>query len=212
MTAQIEDIYKHENKNYTVVARSAGEIFEPEKYGLEPHGRATACYRGYWCDFETVDEELFLNNLYIYNKEDNYPALNGMPVSPAEFWESKKKSKRSKNPEMVKIPAYFGHRMYRNVHLQIPYTGKILLGSEFIQSYYIHMGFQRAWAYETLLELVFDEGLLMECNDLSHMAKEYREYMSEMKLNHRNPEKKDSKCFVEESFSMDYSDKVWWHK
>lgn len=30
-----------------------------------------------------------------------------------------------------------GHRVYKNVHLLIPYTGKVLLGKDFLREYYI---------------------------------------------------------------------------
>lgn len=54
------------------------------------------------------------------------------------------------------------------------YTGKILIGKGFINKYYIHMGYQRAWAYEVLEKLIFYKGKLIETVDHSEMAKKLR--------------------------------------
>lgn len=135
-------------------------------------------------------------------------------MSPKEFEECEKynvKSKRKRiKTEKITLPAHFGHRAYKNVDLPIPYTGKILLGDGFMQEHYIHMGFQRGWAYEKLIELVFIEGVLLECNDLSRLAKEQRKAMEERRNNPEYPEDDVAIKFIEDSFSLDYADKAWW--
>ena len=171
MTAQISDKYKYQKKEYTIVALSSAISFDPKNWGLEPHASSTACYRGYWCEYAVEDEELLLKNLYLFNMDDKYPSFNGVEVSPPEFKEYEAYMGSGKKTKKVIRPAHFGHRVYKNVNLSIPYTGKILLGDGFMREYYIHMGFQRAWAYEKIIELVFEEGVLLECNDLSHIAK-----------------------------------------
>ena len=103
-----------------------------------------------------------------------------------------------------------GHRAYKNVNMPIPYTGKILLGDGFLQEYYIHMGFQRGWAYQKLIELIFKEGILLECNDLSHIAKAQRENIKNQGKDSRYSEDSNILKFVNESFSLDYADKAWW--
>lgn len=208
MTAQIGDIYKYGKKKYQIVAMSAGMPFNPKHYGLEPHPSSTACYRGYWCEFSVDDEKLVLKNLYLFNMDGNYPPLNGVEVAPQEFIEFERRTGKNKTEKYV-YPAHHGHRAYENLDMLIPYTGKILLGDGFMDEYYIHMGFQRAWAYKKLLEFVFDEGIAVECNDLSHMAKAQRQAMKAQNENPRYPDGNIPK-FVEDSFSLDYSDKVWW--
>ncbi len=210
MTAQIGDIYKYQKKDYSVVALSSPNLFDPKNYGLEPHPSSTACYRGYWCEYAIDDGELILKDLYLFNKDENYPPLNGIEVSPQEFREYEGYVGSNKKPKKIIRPAYFGHQVYRDINLLIPYTGKILLGDGFMQKYYIHMGFQRAWAYKELIELVFEEGLLIECNDLSYIAKAQREAMEKQKKDPRYPHDGNILKFVEDSFSLDYSEKVWW--
>lgn len=210
MTAQISDKYKYQKKEYTIVALSSAIHFDPKNWGLEPHTSSTACYRGYWCEYAVEDEELLLKNLYLFNIDDKYPSFNGVEVSPPEFKEYEGYMGNGKKRKKVIRPAHFGHRVYKNVNLSIPYTGKILLGDGFMREYYIHMGFQQAWAYEKLIELVFEEGVLLECNDLSHIAKAQREAMKERGDNLRYPESDNVAKFVEDSFSLDYADKAWW--
>ena len=108
------------------------------------------------------------------------------------------------------MKAHFGHRVYKDVNIPIPYTGKILLGDGFMREYYIHMGFQRGWAYKKLIELVFEEGILLECNDLSHIAKAQREAMVQGNINPQRPDVDILSKFVDDSFSLDYADKAWW--
>lgn len=210
MTAQIGDIYKYQNKEYSIVALSAKNPFHPKMYGMEPHPSSTACYRGYWCEYAIQDDELVLKNLFLFNKDGNYPSLNGIEPLPQEFFEYEGYSGKKKGKQKFVRPKYYGHRLYREINLPISYTGKILLGDGFISEYYIHMGYQRGWAYRRLIELVFEEGLLMETNDLSHLAKAQREAMKQRNVNPRYPDEGNIPQFVEDSFSLGYPEKAWW--
>lgn len=205
MTAQIGDIYKYKKKEFTVVALSSVMLFDPKNYGMEPHASSTACWRGYWCEYAIEEFELLLKDLYLYNSDDKYPPLNGVEVSLPEFKEYK-----CQGGKKIIMKAHFGHRVYKDVNIPIPYTGKILLGDGFMREYYIHMGFQRGWAYKKLIELVFEEGILLECNDLSHIAKAQREAMVQGNINPQRPDVDILSKFVDDSFSLDYADKAWW--
>lgn len=210
MTAQIGDIYKYQKKEFTIVAMSSAMPFDPKNFGMEPHSSSTACRRGYWCEYDITDDELRLKDLYFFNADGNYPPLNGIEVSPPEFKEYESYRGNKKKRGKVTMPAHFGHRVYRDINMPIPYTGRILLGDGFMQEYYIHMGFQRSWSYKKLIELVFEEGILLECNDLSYIAKAQREAMKAQRRNPRYPDGDNIPKFVDESFSLDYADKAWW--
>lgn len=210
MTAQIGDIYKYKEKNYTIVALSSPMLFEPQQYGLVPHSSSTACWRGYWCEYVVADDKLLLEDLYIYNEDGNYPPLCGVEVSPAEFEEHEcyvgGLSKRKK----VLLPAHDGHRVYKKIDLPIPFTGKILLGSGFMSDYYIHMRFHRSWAYKELIEFEFCEGQLVTCTDLSHVAKAQREAIKQQRIDQHHPYDGNIPKYIEDCFSLDYSIKAWW--
>ena len=209
MTAQITDSFFFENNDYSLVALSAPIGFEPKDYGLEAYASSTACWRGYWCDYAVEEKKLFLERLYLYNAEGNYPDFNGVAVSPQKY--EKVAYTEGFDPEIKYdlFPENFGHRTYE-AHMPMKYTGRILLGDGFLRDYYIHMGFQRAWAYEKLIELVFEDGIIKEVNDHSHVAAELRDMIQ------RDPKKFEElmhaniPAFVEDSFSLDYKAKAWW--
>ena len=108
-------------------------------------------------------------------------------------------------PVIIVFPKNMGHWTYDNVNLMIPYTGKILLRDKFLPEYYIHMGFQQAFAYETLVEFVFENGKLIETIDHSDTVEKMRESMNLEELVDRN----DVNKFVNDSFSLDYKTKAW---
>lgn len=207
MTAQIGDLCKFENEEYAILAYSDENYFVPQSYGLEPHAIATCCYRGYFSEYAVEDEEFLLKNLYIYNRDGAYPPLNGVEPEPREYYEDN--LRRKKKREKIQIPKHMGHRVYRNICLRVPYTGKILIGKDFIREYYIHMGFQRAWSYRKLAELTVDEGLLMASRDVSGYAEEKRREMLEKKEDPHKPINESEDEFVGRCFSLDYADKVW---
>lgn len=208
MTAQVGDIYKYENRSYTIVAMSNRPYFDPADFGLEAHASSTACYRGYWCEYAVVNDTLILQNLFLHNQDKQYPTFCNIDVSPEEFTEHTVYI--HKRTEQRKVPKYMGHRVYENVNLQIPYTGKLLLGDDFIQEYYIHMGFQRAWAYRELIELVFEEGLLVEYTNLNHMAQAIRDTINQDGNSRLFPDLTNLPKFIDEIFSLDYAAKAWW--
>jgi hypothetical protein len=204
LTAQISDIYKHKRKKYNLVAMSEPMCFEPEDYGLKPESCITCCWRGYWCEYKITDDGLVLDKLYIYNSDGFYPDLNGVPVSPAEFEDHKVSTK---DGEMIKsYPKHLGHRLYKNINMSIPYTGKILLGDKFLHDYYIHMGFQRPFAYKILMEFVFEKGKLIETIDHSDKAKKMREIVDLDEY----VDRKNTIKYIDNSFSLDYNTKAWW--
>ncbi|MBE6679053.1 MAG: hypothetical protein E7598_00865 [Ruminococcaceae bacterium] len=195
MTAQIGDRFKFDKSEFTMVAISEPLSFDPSKYGITPESVSTACWRGFWCVYNITDKGIFLEDLYINSKDDYYPEIEG--VKP--FFEE----------DRNKRFAYMGHHLYKGLNIKLDYTGKILVGDGFIHEYYIHMGYQRAWAYKKLVELVFADGNLIEKNDHSKVAADIRKKI-------RNDKDFDQKLhmdipkFVEDSFSLDYKTKAWW--
>ena len=190
MTAQIPDTYHYKGKKYSIIAMSAPIDFDPVEYGFFPISPHTACWRGYVCEYEITDDELYLRRLSIWCGNHGYPEFDG--ILPVED---------TKN---------FGHFMvYENLHHHMDYTGSIVVGSGFLKQYYIHMGFQRAWAYKNVFELKFEHGRVKEKIDHSEYVKGVRKKIKE------DPEYLDKVFssitgFIDESFSLDKNIKAWW--
>ena len=155
MTAQVGDRFIYKGNKYSVVAINNPIQFNPVNYGIKPVACCSACWNGSWCDYHISTKGIMLQNLYINSEDDYYHAINN--VSPEK---GNKKSFK-----------YMGHHLYKNLNIFMEYTGKILIGKGFIREYYIHMGYQRARAYEVLEEMIFDEGKLIKTVDHSEMAK-----------------------------------------
>lgn len=196
MTAQIGDRFIFRGNNYSIVAISTPIKFNPIQFGITPLSLGTACWAGYWCEYDISKEGIVLKNLYINSKDNNYPPINGVEAEGGEDKDFK----------------YMGHHLYKNIGIPVKYTGKILVGKDFLREYYIHMGYQRAWAYQTLVEFIFEYGSLLDTVDHSQMAERLRE---EMKKNTGKPKpyiEQDIPRFVKNSFSLDIDVKAWWMK
>jgi len=62
MTKQIPDKVLYKGQEYILAGLKGSGLFTPKDFGIssELMGVATACYRGYFCKYEFVDNKLFL--------------------------------------------------------------------------------------------------------------------------------------------------------
>lgn len=192
MTAQVGDSFKYKQRQYNIVAISNPLEFSPQQYGITPEANCTACWAGYWCEYEISDKGIILESFYVNSKDDYYPEINGvLPLGKDKDFEC------------------MGHHYYKGVNIKMPYTGKIVVGKDFMNEYYIHMGYQRAWSYKELKELVFKDGVLIEVVDHSAVAAELRKQIKEdpefwNKLHDNIP------MFIDSSFDLSLATKAWW--
>lgn len=189
MTAQIPDNFRFNRKSYDLVAMTNSIDFDPEDHGLKPVPMHTACWRGFFCDFKITKKGLFLDRLNISTELMEFPDL----------WGSKPKVKHS-NEDSASL-------VYEKINHKIDYTGSIVLGDGFLDEYYIHMGFQRPWAYESVVEVVFENGNLVKTIDHSETVAKIREEISSGK---DFESRKNLFDFVTDSFSLDARTKAWW--
>ena len=201
MTAQIGDSFIYGNKEYSLVAAQRMIRFHPEMYGIVPTEISTACYRGFYCTYKIKYKKLLLHNLTVKSENGIYPEING--IKPAKV------PSEARIYEMLERE-YSGPYQYEPLNIHTFYTGKILLGTGFIDKYYIHMGFQRAWAYEKLIEIEFKRGRVVGVTDYSNYAEVMRKKIEDNKEAFDKWERENPHKFVVDSFSLRYEDKVWW--
>ena len=155
MTAQMHDSILLNDQKFFIVGVNGEELFNPVEYNLHPFQTVTSCWRGYVCEYKTEFNRLLLNTLQV-NHEQQGPAIHG-------------------------VEPIFSKGMFNNVynHLNQPldFTGEILAGDQFIRELYVHMGFQPAWKYETVYELVFSHGFVRNTKDISKQMADLREQM-----------------------------------
>ncbi len=164
MTAQIHDEFRYQGTAYSVVEVRDEALFSPAAFGLYPAGASTACWRGYQAVFAIADSQLVVATLHV-----NLLTFKGG-------------LQRREGPVVHGIepsgPARDHHDMFNNhyegLDYPLAYTGSLLIADGFIQDLYVHMGFQPAWKFETVLELVFDAGRFVEAIDRSERMAELR--------------------------------------
>lgn len=185
MTAQASDRFRHRNTEYALAGISEGELFDVSVFGLGLDHFCSACYRGYVALFAIAQNRLVLDALRVRLKcPGEAPIING--VRP--FLE-------------------YGNPRYEGLGYHLEYSGGLLLATGFIESLYVHMGFHPAWKYKTVIELIFDAGILKEEIDRSERMAEIRE----MVVNSRNesdamrmPVKNEITRFVARAFDRTY--------
>ncbi len=93
---------------------------------------------------------------------------------------------------------------YKDLKLKSNFTGSILLAKDFINSMYVHMGFQRPIAFETVVEINAENGEIISVKDLSKQIEEYRNQNANKGAQPRSDSQNDIKKWVNETFSLDY--------
>jgi len=176
MTSQIPDTLLVDGQEYSIAAINGDSLFSPDDYGLTPAHTFTACWRGWLCQYALADGWLVLDNLRmnltLVPESDEVgepigfggPRLNGLhPVFPNdEVWP-------------------FNNR-YDWLNLTIPFTGRLLAGRGLTQESYRHMGFQPAWQYRSVLEVVAHQGQVTDVFDVSERIAAIREALSRRPL------------------------------
>ena len=84
------------------------------------------------------------------------------------------------------------------------FTGKLLLAKDFIQSMYVHMGFQRPMAYKIIIEIQMKEGEIISERDLSKEMEEKRIFNADEGVSPRSDSQNDIENWVKKTFSLDY--------
>jgi hypothetical protein len=97
------------------------------------------------------------------------------------------------------IDAY-GSGVYKNIRQTVSFTGKIRIAKDFIDSMYVHMGFQKPASFQTVLDLQFMDGNLVDVLDLSEVMADRR------KGNEGIPPGINSMTDIKDAFSLDIDD------
>lgn len=150
MTAQIPNTVVFRKMVYDIIGLENGRLFYPEDFGFRPSMIHTACCDGFFARYLIRKSGLYLERLTIYSEDQVYPHLNRIAPKPSR--------------------QEYGCMFYDRVFLPIPYTGAIRLGRDFINRYYVHLGYQKPSGYETVIDCFFRSGALVRCVDRSREA------------------------------------------
>jgi hypothetical protein len=174
MTAQIPDTFIFKGEEYSLIGMKGGDLISPEQFGMLPEMLHTACYRGFYATYELMETGLYLRKLTLREKGGNYLPIHGVP------------------PQKEKHQA-----SYHALSVQVPFTGKIRLAKDFIEEFYIHMGYQKPTAFKTVYDVTIENGRVVELKDRS---KEMEKKRGAFK---RQYETGNLVQGIEEAFSLD---------
>ncbi len=183
MTAQMPDSFSYKDEEYVLIGLKGSNLFQPNDYGVFPIMASTACYRGFVASYLVTEEQLILTGFMLRSQEEELKEIADRAA--------------------VKLKSPMGFNfMYRDLNLPIDFTGFILLGKDFINEMYVHMGYQRPIAYRIVIEFQFKKGKLIAKNDFSELI---------TKLRKEDPSKgaipsydETTMEWIEQLFSLDY--------
>ncbi|MFP2925949.1 hypothetical protein ACLESO_12170 [Pyxidicoccus sp. 3LG] len=194
MTAQVSDSLRYRDRTFSLVGVKGSELFDPSAHGLKPGGSIdSACWRGFVCTYGVSDGGLFLEKLGI--------------ELPQEQKQAVKDGKG--HPLFGKLPTYARRLtrrvLYENLHEPMPFSGGMLLATDFIEQLYVHMGFHPAWKFKEVHELLFEEGRLVEEIDGSEAMARARERIAASGLEPLKPAgMREVDTWIEKTFRLDY--------
>jgi hypothetical protein len=183
MTGQIPDTLIWKNNTYSIVGLKGEGLPSPLDYDLSPLSPHTANWRGFIMTYIVVEDHLNLHemNVTVKDIEGKVPVIND--VKP-----------KVKKEGLIDLT-------YEKLKLKTQFTGKILIAKDFIDSMYVHMGFQSPISFETVIELTFNKGDLESTSDLSNAMKQYRK----KKISNGKLEPSDDiQAWIARTFSLDY--------
>jgi hypothetical protein len=156
MTAQIPDTFLYKGEQYSLVALDGEKLITPQDYGMNPRMLHTACYRGFYSNYEINNDGLFLKEMTIGEVDGGWKPIQGIMPTPDKYIQG-----------IMPTPDKYNKFSYKDLNLLTPFTGRIQLGKNFIRDFYVHGSYQKAIGFQTLLELTFAEGKLVSTQDLS---------------------------------------------
>jgi len=183
MTAQITDLVRYTELDWSLAGVNGEGLFDPAAHGLKVRAASTACYRGFACAYALREGALFLDDLHVAT-EGEAPRLLGCA------------------PEQAGDLGFTAR--YRKMGHFVPFTGGLLLGDGFVRELYVHMGFHPAWKYRRVLEVELDEGHVTKLSDCSAAMAEIRTKLGGRDVPARGAPSAEVRAWIDRAFSRSY--------
>ncbi|TFG30405.1 hypothetical protein EU527_14530 [Candidatus Thorarchaeota archaeon] len=181
MTGQIADAIRYKSELYNLIGIDGEGLFTPEDFDISTRPATTACWRGFQMLYDCINGELILEQMNV--NTPNATQINGVEPTPGDFG--------------------FSH-LYEDLKIKTKFSGKLLLGKDFISSMYVHMGFQSVESFETVIELEIENGNILQENDLSAEMEKRREQGVGKPSRPSTMDDNDVMNWIEDRFSQDY--------
>jgi hypothetical protein len=184
MTAQMPDVVRYQDEEYVLVGVRGRGLFTPKDFGMTPVSVLTSCYRGYWTEYTCDSDTLWLTEMTVSAQGNRYGEIGGV------------------EPMVERVPPT---ARYEGIRVESRFTGRLLIAKNLLQEQYVHMGFQKPTAYKTVIELVVEDGKIVEEIDRSDHYAEVRKKMGGEKDAPADPtDENEIQKWISQRFSLEY--------
>ena len=165
MSAQIPETVILDGRPYDLCgAKGESRLFDPRDHGVTPISLTSDCWRGYMSTYLVEHGMLYLDGIEI-GLDPRDPTGRDHLLLSEVFGDLKLNGNSSP-----------GH--YEILEYPIAFTGGLLLGREFVNETYVHMGFHPAYGFRHVVELVLNEGQVVTQLNRSREMEEVRKKMA----------------------------------
>lgn len=160
MSYQVKNTLTLNQKTFDIIKETNDGLITPNHFGIKTKYRSSILMRGYSTSYKIdSDSNLILNNFCInVNMNDDIKFING--IAPHISSKTDIKSRTT-------------FREYRNINLNVEYSGYILIGHKIIKKSSTKFRLHGA-EYEEVFELQVKMGKVISINDLSDKVLLYR--------------------------------------
>jgi hypothetical protein len=182
MTAQATDTFIYKRNEYDLIGLKGNGLFSPEQFGMISEMLDTGCYRGFIAKYKIVRKQLYLQELTLREANGNYLGINVIYPEKQfvnELMKMIDDQYENDRPDEVYTATY------RDLKLSCPFTGKLRVARGFIKEFYIHMGYQKPTAYQTVYDFILINGKVLKVTDRSAKMEQKRgSFKSRYKANY----------------------------
>jgi hypothetical protein len=220
MTKQIVDSIYYNNERHLPLSISGKGLPHPKDFVLDPFGVSSACWRGFYCDYTIRESQLWLTHLVV-NHDGDYPQIDGVDaiyeedrilkadeVEP-EFLDGRYVFRSLSGSSQGERELHYDGGIYTHLNVPAPLTGGILLGIGSVDAPYIEFDFNYLSHSETVLELLFENGVLTKTIDHSAAIAAKRDELvqkqiPEFKSAEYDLFKADIKAWIRSTLTLEY--------
>ncbi len=151
MTGQVPDSCEYQRTSYEILGVTGEKLPTAASFHIIAEDLCTGYHRGYVMHYVIEGDRLLLMRAVVTTRKQP-PEINGVAPVP--------------DRDIPNLPMPIQY-LYDHLNYPVPFTGTLLIVKDLIREYYMHMGFQPAWTYKTLLKLTLNAGVVTSASDVS---------------------------------------------
>lgn len=197
MTAQIPDYLNVNREEYRIVGTQGQRLLQLNDFGVIPTESISNCWRGFHMGYTVIDKMLVATRLTVMGQVIS--VIDDIMPTPGRIYERWGRM-------------CWADTEWMGLERGVPFTGKLLIGKNFIFDMVAHMGFQKPTSFRKVFELCFNNGCLIDTFDISDQIALLRNKILEVTKQPKALKEKeqDIEAWVEHMFTLNY-DPWWWN-